>query len=323
MVLIGSIDMDDPISFTQLVPSITSLLLGKTFSMNTIETLSPDQKKFSFTFTANGETSSYNIYINHSNDIPDQYFVWDYYGSGELYCNFRKNNLMLWKDSFPKLFTSYFLNSKLSQPHSSGLDPYTFALSIPFHDRYVWSFVIDTFFTYEKLIKESPVCTYFTLSTSEVTVVSDHYQFANLVDSTPCCSHPTVSSSTKHSHCQFYPGNSTCPLYSSSSRIVSSRLVDLENTSNQILFNLTYSMSDSFSHIFEITNQTADCIVNVMKYPSSLSYDEVLSESIQIFDSYVSSYANSNCQISDKEVSSQDTNKDKPRTSYIESLIGV
>lgn len=314
--------MDD---FNLVIKTDTSIsaFIESIFKMNSIETISSDQKKFTFTFPYNGESSSYNIYINHTDDISDDFFIWDYYGSGELYCNFTKYNLTYWKDSFVKLYTQYLIAGKLSQPDKAGHNPYPFAFSVPFHDRYVWSFPISTFFNFEKVIKESPVCSYFTINTSDVSILSEHYQFANIVDSTPCCSHPTLSSPTKHSYCQFYPGNSVCPLYTPSSKVVSSRLVDLDNTSNQIPFDLTYSFSDSSFHIFQIKNLSNDCIINTMKYPSNISYEEVLYESIEIFDSYISSFSDSNCQISEKEVTSQDINKDKPKVSYIESLIGV
>ena len=328
MVLIGDINVvaffqNHDSNFSIKTDTKISAFIESIIKMNSIETISSDQKKFTFAFPYNGETSSYNIYINHTDDISDESFVWDYYGSGELYCNFRNYNLSYWKDSFVKLYTQYLILDKLPQPDKAGHNPYPFTSSVLFNGRYVWSFSISTFFNFEKVIKESPVCSYFTINNSDISILSEHYQFANVVDSTPCCSHPTLSSPTKHSFCQFYPGNYTCPLYTPSSKVVSSRLVDFDNTSNQILFDLTYSFSDSSSHIFQIKNLSNDSIINTMRYSSDFSYEEVLSESIEIFDSYISSFSDSNCQISEKELTSQDINKDKPKVSYIESLIGV
>lgn len=316
MVLIGGFDLDD-----KAIP--LQLFLESVIDVNSIETLSSDQKKFTFNFTYSGNESSYNIYINNTDQISDDFFIWDYFGSGELYCNFSKYNLVSWNPNFVKLFTQYFLSSKLAPPDKSGLNPYSFAISVLFNGRYVWALSIDLFFNYEKVRKESSLCSYLTFQDSNVSVVSKHYQFGNIIDSTPSCSHSTLSSPTKHAVCSFFPGNSTCPLYTPTSQSIASSSISLDNTSQEILFTLNYSLSDSFSHLFEINNATENAIVNTLKYPSDMSYEELKSEALDIFSSYIDSYKDSNCTISDKEITSQDTNKDTTKVSYITSLIGV
>lgn len=323
MVLVGGFDMDFE-SFPSItvgsLKTITQFLDESMLKVNTIENISSDVKKFTFRFDGD---SSYNVFINHSEHVPSDMFIWDYFGTGELYLNFQTCNITSWKDSFPKLFTGYLLTGKLTVPQQPGLTPFHFATSMFFIDRNVWAFPIATFFHYEKIQKESPICSYFSLTNSNVSIVSKHWQFANTVDSAPCCSHPTLSSSTKHSYCSFYPGNSACPLYTPSFKVIHSNVISLDNTSNEIVFDIHYSLTDSSSHIFQIVNTTEDVIVNTFKYSSDMSYDDLFVEVIDIFNTYLSSYLESNCVISNKEVSFQDTDKDTPKVSYIESLIGV
>jgi hypothetical protein len=316
MVLIGGSDLDD-----KTIP--LQLFLEGTIDMNSLETISSDQKKFTFNFTFSGSESSYNIYINHTDQISDDFFIWDYFGSGELYCNFSNYNLVSWKNNFVKLFTGYFLTNKLTVPDKSGLNPYSFAISVPFNGRYVWALSIDLFFDYEKVKKDSSLCSYLTFQDANVSIVSKHYQFGNVIDNFPSCSHPNLSSSTKHSSCPFFSATSNCSLYASSSKTISSSSVSLDNTSEEIIFTLNYSLSDSFSHLFEIKNSTQNAVVNTLRYSSDIPYEQLETEALDIFSSYIHSYDGSNCTISDKEVILQDTNKDTTKVSYITSLIGV
>lgn len=334
--VLGSLDLDDPFMSNETPFSISEILTNflytdtnifapteSTLPMNIIESISPEQKKFTFQFINDGETNSYNIYINHSDNVPTEHFVWDYYGHAELFCNFRSHNLIAWKDSFIKLFTGYFIAGRLPVPTTYNLTPYTFVTSISFEDRYAWMFPIDTFFESEKITISQPLCSYLTINSSEFSLFSEHYSFANAIENIPTCSHPFVAASGKHAICSYYPSTSSCSVQVPLTKTLQTQTVSILNTSQTITFNLLYHISDRFEHVFKIVNATDNVIVNTFSYPISNSYQDLLSEVSDIFNTYLSSYNDSSYSISQEEVGITPTNKDTTKVSYIESLIGV
>lgn len=297
--------------------------------MGAIETISSTQKKFSFSFVVDGSPNFYNVYINHDENIPDNRFVWDYFSTGELYLNMNLFNLTEYKDVFSVLYTSYFLTGKISNPDQNTTSSLTFATVIPYSDYYAWAFDLSTFFEYEKIAQETPICEYMTISHSGpngIVIRSSHYKFANIPNSYTNCSHPHLTANNPIQSCHYIGCNSNCPVYSPLTKVVHQRRVNKLNSSSFIDFQLTYSQSDRLVHIFQVKNLTDSLIVNTIRYPQDIqkSYDELLSEAMTVFDQYLEAYIDptyTTIQLSSD--STEDSFKDEQKPSYIASLLGV
>ena len=96
-----------------------------------IETISPIILKFSFPVESNGAEFNYNIFINHSEAVAPGRFIWDYFGSGECYCNLNLVDLLCAKTSFASVHRQYLSSPKRlgTQPTQVGLTPYAFVMS--------------------------------------------------------------------------------------------------------------------------------------------------------------------------------------------------
>ena len=302
----------------------TQVLKDTTIMSNySIETVTPTILKF--TFPIADTDSSYNIYINHSNDIPSGRIVWDYFGSGECYCNLNLVQLHSAKTSFSTLYKDYMTNSSRlgTQPTEVGLVPFAFVSStVAPGGNFAWSFDIDTLFKYTKKLVDSPVCVYFTRKDADTNIVSPHFKFANIPNNTCSCSHPNVTSEkNKFTPCHFSSANNECPLYSPDSKIVFSQDVNPVNTNSVTGFDMSYAITSSGFHYFEILNTTDKVVVNTLKYPPSAKYEDCLEEALKIFNEYTSVYSSDSLITEVKRENASDANKDTAKSSYIESLI--
>jgi hypothetical protein len=323
---------------TSIFSTSISLPTQETFPMsthyiiNSAPSNSPVNSLF-FTFpvliqseSSSNEPLTYTIYINHSESIPDGQIVWDYFGSGETYCNLNKVELIQAKDNFSQLYSKYMIvNNRLGiQPQVVGLSPFNFASSVEAPSgNLAWSFSIETFFIFNKKVTDDAVCIYLTKKNSDTTVISKHYVFANVPNNICSCSNPSISNSqTKSVPCHFSMQNSSCPLYKYESEIVYSQDVTPINSSQISSFDLVYYLSIQGNHTFKINNSSSDVIINTLKYPSSFTYDDSLVEAISIFKEYMESYSSSDFSFSEvKRDTLQDTGKDIEKSSYISSLI--
>jgi hypothetical protein len=180
---------------TSIFSTSISLPTQETFPMSThyiIKSLVSNSpvNSLSFTFpvlvqsdSSSDEPPTYTIYINHSESIPDGQIVWDYFGSGETYCNLNKVELIQAKDNFSQLYSKYMIvNNRLGiQPQVVGLSPFNFASSVEAPSgNLAWSFSIETFFIFNKKVTDDAVCIYLTKKNSDTTVISKHYAFANV-----------------------------------------------------------------------------------------------------------------------------------------------
>lgn len=291
-------------------------------TFSTIETLSPTIKYFEFTFHSQNTEAAYKVYINHDPDISSGQFIWDYYSSGELYCNFSRHNLLRWNSNIIVLYRDYLHTQRLQNPDSSGQSPTSFAQSVAFRDGYAWSFDLSTFFQYELVMEESPLCQYLSTTFVNPPIRSKYYQFANLPPSSCSCSHPSTDG--KYASCSFYGNNSNCSLSISSNTVLTTKKIDINNTSSSIHFELQHTLTDQMNHVFLIYNVTDSCVLTKLKYTSDLDYDQIYTEALSVFNSYLEAYQNDSYTVSD--FIKQDTpisDKDIPKSSYIQSLLGV
>ena len=296
-----------------------------------INQLSSTSLSFTFPVLVHSESSSdespsYTIYINHMESIPDGQIVWDYFGSGETYCNLNKVKLIQAREIFSQLYSKYMIShTRLGvQPQVVGLTPYDFARSVEAPSgNLAWSFTLSTFFIFEKKATDDAVCIYLTRKNEEATLVSKHYRFANIPNNACNCSSPSVpNSQTKNVSCHFSSQNSDCPFYEYDSQIVYSQDVTPINSSQVSSFDLAYYLSIQGFHTFKINNSSLGVIVNTLKYPSTFSYDDSLVEAISIFNQYLDSYSSSDFSLSEvTRDTPQDTSKDIEKSSYITSLI--
>ena len=290
-----------------------------------IDVISPTILKFSFPVQLSEGETYYNIFINHCEDIPSGQIVWDYFGSGECYCNLNLVNLESAKSSFSVLYGQYMVSpSKLgTQPTQAGLTPFDFVTSAYAPSgNMAWSLNISTFFKYSKKNVDYPVCVYFTHKNANTNIVSKHFKFANVPNNVCSCSHPNVSTErNKFSPCHFSMTNNECPLYVDDSKIVFSQDINPINTDSIISFDMSYSLTSSGSHLFKIRNTTNKILINTLKYPSDNSYDTCFEEALRIFNEYTSVYSSDSSITEVKRELSLDADKDIAKSSYIESLI--
>ena len=290
-----------------------------------IETISPTILKFAFPVRLSDTEASYNIYVNHSEDIPAGKIVWDYFGSGECYCNLNLVNLQFAKNEFSKLYTSYMIvPTRLgTQPTEVGVSPFNFVTSATAPSgNLAWSFDLATLFVFSKKAVDFPVCVYFTHKNADTNIVSKHFKFANVPNNTCSCSHPTMSvDKNKFSSCHYSMSNNECPLYTDDSRVVFSQDVNPINTTSVVSFDMSYAITTSGSHLFNIRNTTDKILINSLKYPSDVSYDSCLEEALRIFNEYTSVYSFDSSITEVKRELTSDTDKDIAKSSYIESLI--
>jgi len=334
MVLIFDVDTLMPMFSTLLPTKYNSLSQPEISHMSTdyiINSLTPNSLSFTFpvSSTSNAdsqETPIYTIYINHMESIPDGQIVWDYFGSGETYCNLSRVELVQAKDNFSQLYSKYMTASNRlgTQPEIIGLSPFNFASSVEAPSgNLAWSFPLDTFFIYNKKNTNNAVCIYLTQKNENITLVSKHYAFANIPNNTCNCSNPSVpDTQTKNVPCHFYSQNSDCPVYEYDSRIVYSQDVTTANSTELSSFDLVYYLSAQGSHTFKINNSSLNVIINTLNYPSHISYEDCLVESISIFTQYMDTYSSSDFFLSEvTRDTPQDITKDTKKSSYITSLI--
>lgn len=155
-------------------------------------------------------------------------------------------------------------------------------------------------------------CTYCNFHTDNVSITSEHYQYANNVQGTAICSHPQIiarHNSEAVPYCSYMHNHSECSLYSSVVDLISTATVSVINTSRKEEFRLTYSPLINFfenqhAHVFTIINSQTAVVVNQMMLSShEFDFDAAKRSAQNIFDEYISSFSDQEVNISNDSLS--------------------
>lgn len=276
-----------------------------------------------------GASLDLNLFINHDPSLPPNVIVIDYVNSGELFCNMSYVHINHALPALNKLYRSYlnvgdFINPALPLGYTSSRLSYAVTCKSPTNpDSIAWSFPLEKFFNYNPILKDLPVCEYYThqsIDNSVPVVISSHYKYANVVSGMHSCSHPVLSQSSPE--CFNFNSLSSCPSYSPLKTELLSNKISSDHSSSEINFSLTYSLTCSGKHMFAITNNTINEDVNVLVYPSSYSYDQCLTEATTVYHEYINPYLSNFHTVSENEKSNiSDSTKDLEKESYINSLL--
>lgn len=275
------------------------------------------------------------LFINHYSEVPFGFFDIDFFGSGELYCDFLSTNLISLKSTMTTLYGSYLFNesSDLSSlPPSVGYTSksLSFAVSVPStldSSLLSWRFPLETFFEFSSVEKQHSICSYYTYSSSNTPVhISSRYKFANVIEGYPTCSHPSTDSNPNPVNCPFSSSSfPSCSFYTPTKKTLLSTTLTPSNSSQSLTFELNYSITTDSSHVFSIENKTLGQQLNTLTFPSSVvfSYEECESEAIKIYNEYLETYSTSSYLFSDNEISSDQQTEEIKKPSYINSIMTV
>lgn len=288
------------------------------------------------------EGNSYCLYINYSENIAPDSFVWDYFSTGELYINIPKNKTIEYaRDTFRTLFKNYFLKpQRLGNPAPVGTKPFDFVTSVSSPSSpniQAWMFEISKFFslkdTSSKIpVASSPICSYLTINDpgKSFFIKSDSYIFANVPDNSFFCSCPSIIGQLPYASCAPYallmPMNK-CSGYNPKTTLLESKIVTLDNTTNFFTLILEYSLSSQLTHQFNISSVTQDKEVNLvfsLDYPLTEDYDKLLQSATEVYNTFLVNYTNATTSDSIK-ISQEDNIPDQSKevNSYIFSLLSV
>jgi len=291
--------------------------------------------------------NTYSLYINYTNtNCPTGYFIWDYFSSGELYVNTAENqSIKNAKSTFVTLFKNFLSKpNKLGNILPIGSQPFEFVTSVnspTSHEQNndalcAWMFKIEKFFEVEKADVTSaapisiPLCSFLTLKDTNrsITIKSDHYSFANLIDDVSICSCPELNTSNS-SYVSCTPSVlgltfKTCPKYSPKKELLKSTALALENTEKSFVLVLEYSLSQHFTHLFDIHAIHTDsdpAHVFSLNYPLTENYDELVPSAIAVYEEFLNNYVNS--VQSHPVVNIEENTNLQINSSYISSLLSV
>lgn len=275
---------------------------------------------------------SVKFFINHLDVVPDNYFIYDYYGSGEIYINYNSFDKISCVNI--KFFTQTYISIISNTNPSPFPDPFPLHISAPFvaaeykhplSQNSCYYMNTPIFFNLDSSdnsstqvtlpTHSSPVklCRHLTLNSN----ISEDYQFANVIDNLPICS--TLSSEKNCVTCKFTTRFSSCFFYSPSQTLISKVDINHSNTSSSTTISLSEVKTISDERLFVINNDTEDVLINEFVVPStedSLSEEDVQNHVSDVFMQILSAYKNDNVVDSPKESIVESNSK-----SYILSLI--
>jgi len=306
--------------------------------------MNQDYFKFPVSSVNDDDTSAYSLYINYTDiHCSPGYFIWDYFSSGELYINIPENqSIKNAKSTFTTLFKNFLSKpNKLGTVLPIGSQPFDFVTSVnsPTSNEDIlcaWMFKIEKFFEVGEAVATSspptsiPLCSFLTHKNTDksITIKSDHYSFANLIDNASICSCPELNTpdSSYASCAPFTLGLSfkICPKYSPKKELLKSTVLTPQNTENSFVLALEYFLSQKFTHQFDIYSVSTDGDVThvfSLNYPLTENYDELVPSAIAVYAEFLNNYINSDQ--SDAPLSIEEDTNLQINSSYISSLLSV
>ena len=246
------------------------------------------------------------LFINDDSSIPDGYFVFDFFDSGQIYLNASTltNKISCAQvnlRSFLNLIFSNTATSLTTYPNSSGSTIFMNGFIVESFElyrsgMYGWKIPIEGFFgdipenivtTKQKQLKISPICKYY----SHNNIVSKDYRFANIISNfQSCSSHKRNNFETTLNGCLFEPRKqSDCPLYEPDISVIMTKEVKMFNSNSSEKFTLEHFYSRTGYNSFSIICGN-DNVLNNIVTPPEISYDEALTSATDIFEKYLECY---------------------------------
>lgn len=246
------------------------------------------------------------LFINHDSSIPEGFFVFDFFDSGEIFLN---TDILSKKISHAEINLRNLINLVFSSvpnplmqyPDSDGLTVYLNGFFVEVfkqyrNDMYGWKLPIQGFFgsipeniidMKQKSPKVSPICKHYSLND----IVSKNYRFANIItDFDSCSSSKRINYETILHSCLFEPKKqSECPFYEPDVSILLTKEVKMHNSNNSEKFRLEHFHSRTGYNSFSIICGDNNVLNNIVT-PPNISYDEALISAIEIFKKYLDCY---------------------------------
>jgi hypothetical protein len=288
-------------------------------------------------------------FLNFDPKIPEGTFIYDYFGSGELYLNPRKGTSISagslnWKKLIKTMFFDPSVDSPLRHmPDEEGIsffhsfDGMISSRYCQQSETYGWLFdKIETFFYTENCEdnrsidsasplngqqKFLPICKNYSYHDVDVAISSSEYKFANHIPGVATCSHYGENEQVVSAKfCIFETSRqSNCPFYVPLVNRLQEVEVTPNNTNDKITIVLQHFVSMNRYNVFTIMNQTDNTIINQMAVPEEVSYDDAITQAVSLLQEYTSCYNDHTKENRDIDDSSSQSVKEK--NPFIQSLL--
>lgn len=160
-------------------------------------------------------------------------------------------------------------------------------------------------------------CKYYSYIGLEDDVISPEYKFANHITGFPSCSNPVISSGTSLQMCAHRAQrSSSCTVFEPRQETVTSVTITPNNSTRNINFSLTKSLTEKNIKVFVITNDTDDNVLGSMSIPPNISDIDAQLHANEVFDEYVSCYTEHT-----KSPTEETVNEAQVERKYISTLI--
>lgn len=285
-------------------------------------------------------------FLNYDPNLPEGSFVYDYFGSGELYFNPHKGTSIVaassnWKNFVKDNFWQAENQSVFRiMPDREGIkyfhdyDGIVTSYYLPQSESYAWQFRdIQTFFYIADSVpvvqipdpntpkKFIPICKNYSYHDNDIAISSPKYKFANHIPGVPTCSHYHDNEDTSNAKfCAYQTDNQrSCLMYVPLINKLQTIEVATNNTNNKISIAVEHFESRTGYNVFTIKNETENTVINQIAVPVDVSYDDAVAEVNVILEEYVACYNDHTKQVKDHEDNSSDSIKEK--NPFIQSLL--
>lgn len=285
------------------------------------------------------EGNSIRLFINQNENVPESAFLYDYFGSGEIFVNVPADKILTGaKEKFAAFYRKNFMgvgsSLKTEYPSQIGVipnsgsgtsypTPSTIGTSNP---TYGWLFGLETYFNLEdsnsvpKIV--DPICKYYSYSgkNKSENIISSEYNFANHIENYPSCSCAAKTGSPKSlGFCEFPKSCQTsCRFYSPLSETVSKVVITPNNSDQSIEFETVRLKLNNGNNLYRIINVSNLSVVNQIEVPSEVSEGDANKQVSEIFNEYISCYLDHQHQNINLN-----TNDVVEKNSFIQTLLEV
>ena len=279
-----------------------------------------NQSYFTAEIEKDDQSFSANFYLNPFEDfLSPNVLIYDYFGSGEMFFNpnFIDTPIVsVSKQTIQNVYTMATTTSSRAEEYAGSvifkdkdysqiletIDP----LKVPscwippskHFQNYTLLVSMSQLFNHEsspEQVTSPPVCSHVTYVSPSKEYISDHYQFANMIDGYPSCSHPSFAD--KHMPCHFFENFSLCPMHESKSEIITQVSVNHANTDNSTVFSVRKVHLSNMEYSYSVFNNTENQTVFNVTVPPETPELEVSSHVTQLLEELLDSYKEDTIQV--------------------------
>ncbi len=289
-----------------------------------IENISHNLIKFSFTVSGNSYKSDHSYLLNYRySSIPQNKLVWDAFGTSNWFANLPLDKkVVAYGNNIITIFNSYY-----SDPTFCGgfnlANRDSDATNTGWVDRYQdgeidgWIFDFSLLFDSAKDYSSVFVCKNFTGSLSSgVRVKSPSYSFANTVSLDVCSSEKVFIDKSEPATCAFSSNQHKCPFYEARYDVLRSDTITPYGSDTSINLELRISLSLSGTALYSIMNTTLNETSTTI---SSFSRNEETDDNaMQVYLEILSAYEDGFTNLKQLDLS---TSSPVEKNSFILSLV--